>query len=103
MVTDLEAKNMDGEERYVLSLYVAGATARSMNAIENVKTLCDEHLHGRYDLEIIDIYREPRAAQQDNVIAIPMLVKQSPQPARRIIGDLSVCERLLSCLDLQPA
>ena len=103
MAAELEWDNLGSEERYVLSLYVAGATVRSMNAIENVKTLCEERLHGRYDLEIIDIYREPRAAQENNVIAIPMLVKQSPQPARRMVGDLSVGERLLSCLDLQPA
>ena len=87
-------------EHYVLSLYVAGASARSMSAIANVKALCEKRLHGHYDLRVIDIYHEPAFAQDDQVIAVPMLVKQQPHPVRRMIGDMYESARLSTCLDL---
>jgi circadian clock protein KaiB len=90
-------------ERYVLRLYVTGMTARSTRAVENVRTICEKHLHGRYDLEVIDIYQQPTLAKGEQIIAAPTLVKKLPLPLRRIIGDLSSTERVLVGLDLRPA
>jgi circadian clock protein KaiB len=86
--------------RYVLSLYVAGASARSMSAIANVKALCEKRLRGLYDLRVIDIYHDPVLAQDDQVVAVPMLVKQEPHPVRRMIGDMYESSRLSTCLGL---
>lgn len=93
----------DGEERYVLRLYVTGSTARSTRAIENLRRVCDERLEGRYALEVVDIYQNPQAARDQQVIAAPTLVKLLPVPVRRIIGDLSDRERVLHGLDLSSA
>lgn len=90
-------------ERYVLRLYVTGMTPRSTRAVENVRTICEEHLHGRYDLEVIDIYQQPTLAKGEQIIAAPTLVKKLPLPLRRVIGDLSNTERVLLGLDLRPA
>jgi circadian clock protein KaiB len=90
-------------ERYVLRLYVTGMTPRSTRAIENVRTICEKHLHGRYDLEVIDIYQQPTLAKGEQIIAAPTLVKKLPLPLRRVIGDLSSTERVLVGLDLRPA
>lgn len=90
-------------ERYVLRLYVTGMTPRSTRAVENVRTICEKHLHGRYDLEVIDIYQQPTLAKGEQIIAAPTLVKKLPLPLRRIIGDLSSTERVLVGLDLRPA
>jgi len=90
-------------ERYVLRLYVTGMTPRSTRAVENVRTICEEHLHGRYDLEVIDIYQQPTLAKGEQIIAAPTLVKKLPLPLRRVIGDLSSTERVLVGLDLRPA
>ena len=89
-------------ERYVLRLYVAGMTPRSTRAVENVRTICEKHLHGRYDLEVIDIYQQPTLAKGEQIIAAPTLVKKLPLPLRRVIGDLSSTERVLVGLDLRP-
>ena len=89
-------------ERYVLRLYVTGMTPRSTRAVENVRTICEEHLHGRYDLEVIDIYQQPTLAKGEQIIAAPTLVKKLPLPLRRVIGDLSNTERVLVGLDLRP-
>jgi circadian clock protein KaiB len=89
-------------ERYVLRLYVTGMTPRSTRAVENVRIICEEHLHGRYDLEVIDIYQQPTLAKGEQIIAAPTLVKKLPLPLRRIIGDLSNTERVLVGLDLRP-
>jgi circadian clock protein KaiB len=91
-----------GDEQYVLRLYVTGMTARSTQAIENIKAICDEHLQGRYDLEVIDIYKHPQLAADEQIIAAPTLVKELPEPLRRFIGDLSNQERVLLGLDLRP-
>jgi circadian clock protein KaiB len=86
--------------RYLLRLYVTGTTVRSRRAIENMRNLCETHLEGRYDLEVIDIYQQPEAAISQQVIAVPTLIKLLPGPLRRIIGDLSETERVLHSLDI---
>ena len=88
-------------ERYVLRLYVTGMTPRSMRAIENVRAICEEHLQGRYELEVIDIYQQPVLAKGEQIVAAPTLIKKLPAPLRRIIGDLSNEERVLIGLDLR--
>ena len=87
-------------DRYVLRLFVSGMTPRSTRAVQNVRAICEEHLHGRYDLEVIDIYQQPTLARGEQIIAAPTLVKKSPAPLRYIIGDLSTTERVLRGLDL---
>src|SRR5688500_15342348 len=77
------------EERYVLRLYVTGMTPRSTEAIASIKAICEEHLEGRYDLEVIDIYQHPQLAKDEQIIAVPTLVKKLPAPLRRFIGNLS--------------
>lgn len=96
-----EAAAGSPRQRYVLRLYVTGMTPRSTRAIENVRTICDEHLNGRYELEVIDIYQQPVLAKGEQIIAAPTLIKQLPLPLRRIIGDMSNRERLLLGLDLR--
>ncbi|HVO68223.1 MAG TPA: circadian clock KaiB family protein [Syntrophales bacterium] len=91
-----------GKERYVLRLYITGMTPRSMAAIENVKKICGEHLHGRCVLEVIDIYQQPKLAQGEQIIATPTLIRELPLPLRRIIGDMSDKERFLLGIDLRP-
>lgn len=86
--------------KYVLRLYVTGITPRSTLAIENVQRICEEHLQGRYTLEVIDLYQHPRLAAGEQIIAAPTLVKKRPAPLRRIMGDLSDEERVLVGLDL---
>jgi circadian clock protein KaiB len=89
-------------EKYVLRLYVAGLTPRSQAAIRNIKKICEEHLNGRYDLEVIDVYQKPVLAKGEQIIAAPTLIKKLPLPLRRFIGDLSDSERVLLGLDLRP-
>jgi len=90
-----------GSNQYVLRLYVAGQTPKSVIAITNIKRICEKNLKGRYDLEVIDLYQQPQLAQGDQIIAIPTLIKELPIPLRRIIGDLSNTERVLVGLDLK--
>ena len=87
-------------ERYVLTLYVTGATGRSLRAIANIKAICEEHLKGRYDLEVVDIYRQPAGLREDQIVAVPTLVKKLPVPLRFLVGDLSRTEQVLRGLDL---
>ncbi len=87
---------------YVLRLYVTGTTPRSMQAIANVKSICEQYLHGRYELEVIDLYQQPVLAQGEQIIAAPTLVKKLPEPLRRIIGDMTNTEKVLVGLDLRP-
>jgi circadian clock protein KaiB len=89
-------------ERYVLRLYVTGTTPRSASAIRNLRAICEEKLHGRYDLEVIDIYQHPELAGQAQIVVAPTLIKQLPLPVRRLIGDLSEADRVLVGLDLVP-
>jgi circadian clock protein KaiB len=87
-------------ERYNLRLYVAGSTPRSMLAVKNIRNICERHLTGQYDLEVIDIYQQPEAAAGAQIIAAPTLIKLTPQPVRRAIGDLSNERKVLSTLSL---
>ncbi|MCG5244068.1 circadian clock KaiB family protein [Azospirillum doebereinerae] len=88
--------------RYTLRLYVTGSTPRSTRAIENMRRICATHLDGRYDLEVIDIYQNPVAAVDQQIIAAPTLVKLLPLPLRRVVGDLSDTEKVLAGLEIQP-
>lgn len=90
------------EEHYVLRLYVTGTTPRSNRAIENIKHICENHLGGRYDLEIVDIYANPSAAGEAQIIAAPTLVKLLPEPLRRVIGDLTDHAKVLAGLSIVP-
>jgi circadian clock protein KaiB len=86
---------------YVLRLYVAGQTPKSVLAITNLKKICEEYLEGRYELQVIDLYQQPKLAQGEQIIAVPTLIKKLPPPLRRIIGDMSDTERVLVGLDLR--
>jgi circadian clock protein KaiB len=97
-------KERSGKEpltKYLLRLYVTGATARSVRAISNIRRICEEHLKGRYDLEVVDVYQQASLAADEQIIAAPTLIKKLPLPLRRIIGDLSDRERVLLGLDLR--
>ncbi len=89
-----------GTEKYVLRLYVTGMTPRSIKAIENVRKICEENLHGRYELDIIDIYQQPDYAKKEEIIAAPTLIKQLPLPLRKFIGDMSNKDKILVGLNL---
>ncbi len=91
-----------GPGTWSLRLYVAGQTPKSVRAFENLKRICDEYLPGRYAIEIIDLVRNPRLAKDDQIVAIPTLVRKLPDPIRKIIGDLSNTERTLVGLQLRP-
>jgi circadian clock protein KaiB len=86
----------------VLRLYVTGTTGRSMRAIQNVRRICEEHLAGTYQLEVVDLYKNLPLARGDHIIAAPTLVKRLPSPLRRLIGDMSDEQRVLVGLDLRP-
>lgn len=92
----------DAAERYKLRLFITGSTPRSARAIQNMRQICDENLKGRYDLEVIDVYDDPEATKELQIIATPTLVKILPEPLRRIIGDLSDKERVLAGLNILP-
>lgn len=85
-----------------LRLYVAGQTPKSLVALRNLKNICEEHLQGRYRLHVIDLVKTPQLAQDDQILAIPTLVRNLPQPIRKIIGDLSDAQRVLVGLDIRP-
>ena len=87
---------------HLLRLYVTGTTGKSVRAIQNVRRICEEHLAGTYDLEIVDIYKNLPLARVDQIVAAPTLLRRLPLPLRRLIGDMSDEERLLAGLDIQP-
>jgi circadian clock protein KaiB len=89
-------------KEYVLRLYVAGTTSKSIRAVANIKEICESSLKNRYDLEVIDIYQQPVLLKGEQIIAAPTLVKQLPLPLRKFIGDMSDTERILVGLDLRP-
>jgi circadian clock protein KaiB len=89
-------------KEYVLRLYVAGTTSKSIRAVANIKEICESSLENRYDLEVIDIYQQPVLMKGEQIIAAPTLVKQLPLPLRKFIGDMSDTERILVGLDLRP-
>ncbi len=89
-------------KEYVLRLYVAGTTSKSIRAVANIKEICESSLKNRYDLEVIDIYQQPVLVKGEQIIAAPTLVKKLPLPLRKFIGDMSDTERILVGLDLKP-
>jgi circadian clock protein KaiB len=91
-----------GKPEWALRLYVAGQTARSAAALTNLRRLCETHLAGRYEIEVIDLLVNPKLAAGDQILAVPTLVRKLPAPMKKIIGDLSNVERTLVGLDLQP-
>ena len=96
-----QAVALQAKQRYVLRLYVTGITPRSMQAVANIRKICEEHLQGRYDLEVVDIYKQPTLAEGEQIIAAPTLIKKLPLPLRRFIGDMSNTDRILLGLDLR--
>jgi circadian clock protein KaiB len=88
--------------KWELKLYVAGQTAKSLQAFANLKRICEEHLAGEYHIEVIDLVKQPQLARGDQILALPTLVRKLPEPVRKIIGDLSNTERVLVGLDLRP-
>jgi circadian clock protein KaiB len=88
---------------YELRLYVAGQTSRSVSALANLKRICEEHLEGRYRIEVIDLLENPQLARGDQIFALPTLVRKLPEPIRKLVGDLSNTERTLVGLDLRTA
>jgi len=91
------------QERFDLRLYVAGQSPKSVQAIENLRRVCEEHLPGRYQIELIDLVEHPKLARGDEIIAVPTLVRKLPEPMRKIIGDLSDTEQVLVGLQVKPA
>lgn len=89
------------KEKYVLRLYISGITPRSTSAIERVRLLCEKHLKGRYELEVVDIYQQPSLAKGEQIVAAPTLIRKLPLPLRRVIGDMSNEDRVLLGLDLR--
>jgi circadian clock protein KaiB len=89
------------QSRYLLRLYINGSTLKSRRAVENLKRVCVEHLHGRYNLEVIDIQRHANLARHEQIIAVPTLIKRLPAPLQRLVGDMSDLKKVLFGLDLK--
>jgi circadian clock protein KaiB len=87
--------------QYVLRLYVSRCTLKSTIAIKNIKRVCEDHLRGRYDLEVIDIYEQAQLARDEQIVAVPTLIKRLPAPLQRLVGDMSDLKRVLFGLDLK--
>ncbi len=101
---ELKEKNEPSEDEvWQLRLYVAGQTPRSVAAFANLKRICEDHLPGRYDIEVVDLVKHPQLAAGDQILAIPTLVRKLPQPLRKIVGDLRDTERALVGLQIRPA
>ena len=100
--SNLSSEPQNPSESWNLRLYVAGQTPKSLLALTNLKRICEEHLVGRYNIEIIDLLANPQQASDDQILAIPTLIRKLPEPIRKIIGDLSNTERVLMGLDLLP-
>jgi circadian clock protein KaiB len=96
-----DALKKSKNERYILRLYVTGTSPQSVRSIANIKKICEDHLKGRYELEVIDLFQQPELAMNEQIIAAPTLIKKLPLPLRRIIGDLSGTEKVLVGLDLR--
>ncbi|MEG4584308.1 circadian clock KaiB family protein [Microcoleus sp. MOSTC5] len=97
-----QALSQSQEQYYILRLYIAGTTLQSVTALQNIKKICEQHLQGRYELEVIDIYQQTEAAIAENIVAVPTLIKQLPTPLQKIIGNLSNTEKVLMGLNLVP-
>ena len=98
---NIETQVLLGEETWELRLYVAGQTAKSLTAFANLKKVCEQHLAGRYNIEVVDLLENPQLARGDQIVAIPTLVRKLPEPIRKIIGDLSNVERALVGLQIR--
>jgi circadian clock protein KaiB len=95
-----QAGSSSRQAKYVLRLYVSGSTLKSALAIENIKRICEQYLKNRYDLKVIDIYQQPNLAREEQIVAVPTLIKRLPSPLRRLVGDLSNLKKVLFGLDL---
>ena len=100
-MTTPDSNDVEGGHVLSLRLYVAGQSPKSLHAVANLKRLCDEHLRGRVEVEIVDLVKHPERARGDSILAIPTLVRRAPRPLCRLIGDLSDTERLLAALQLE--
>jgi circadian clock protein KaiB len=96
-----QAASHSRQVKYVLRLYISGSTSKSALAVENIKQVCEQHLKNRYDLEVIDIYQQAHLARDEQIVAVPTLIKRLPLPLRRLIGDMSNVEKVLFGLDLK--
>lgn len=94
-------KQKQGRKEWMLRLYIAGKTPRAIEAFRNLQKICEEHLAGRYEIEIVDLLENPKLARGDQIVALPTLVRKLPPPMRKIIGDLSNSERVLVGLDIR--
>lgn len=97
---DSESHSGNTKGKYILELFITGATANSTRAIANIKSICENHLKGNYELKIIDVYEERELAIKNQVVALPMLIKRFPLPQRKLIGDLSKTEKVLEGLEI---
>jgi circadian clock protein KaiB len=100
--TSRRSDKSGSNNRWDLRLYVAGQTPRAQRALENLMKLCEAHLAGKYQIEVIDLLKQPQLARGDQIVAVPTLVRKLPEPMRKIIGDLSNTEKVLVGLDLRP-
>ena len=96
-----QAASHSRQAKYVLRLYISGSTSKSALAVANIKRVCEQHLKNRYDLEVIDIYQQAHLARDEQIVAVPTLIKRLPPPLRRLIGDMSNLEKVLFGLDLR--
>lgn len=96
-----DSSDYDDQEKWELRLYVAGQTAKSLRAFANLRRICEEHLAGRCSIEVIDLMQNPELAKDDQIVAVPTLIRKLPEPLRKIIGDLSNEERVLIGLDVR--
>jgi circadian clock protein KaiB len=101
-MSHLNSKSEAAKESWLLKLYVAGQTPRSVLAFTNLKEICEEHLDGKYKIEVIDLLMNPNLAKDDQILALPTLMRKLPEPVKKIIGDLSNTERVLVGLDIKP-
>ncbi|MEG4856188.1 circadian clock KaiB family protein [Microcoleus sp. K1-B6] len=103
-ITELfeQSLSQSKEEHYTLRLYISGTTIQSVTALQNIKKICEEHLQGRYELEVIDIYQQTEAVIAENIVAVPTLIKKLPLPLQKMIGNLSNTEKVLIGLNLVP-
>lgn len=94
-------KGKDGEEFWDLRIYVAGETPKMQEAVQNLKKICDEHLKGRFSIEVIDLLKNPQLAAGEQILAIPTVIRKLPEPVKRLIGDLSISEKVIVGLDIR--
>ena len=96
-----QAVSRSRQAKYVLRLYISGSTSKSALAVENIKRVCEQHLKNRYDLEVIDIYQQAHLARDEQIVAVPTLIKRLPLPLQRLVGDMSDLNKVLFGLDLR--